>query len=81
MRSHTISPAKAPKGVRAASVDSLNGLDGFANVIILGQLLKQTGIFEYQQFLDLMVAGIPAAKAALIEKNKKALEIGYNYEA
>jgi len=26
-----------------------------------------------------MIGGIPATKAALIEKNKKALEMGYNY--
>ena len=27
------------------------------------------------------LSGIPAAKAALIEKNAKALELGYTYEA
>ncbi len=67
--------------IPATGLAAENHLDGFANVIILGQLLKQTGIFEYDKFLELMIGGIPAAKAALIEKNKKALEIGYNYEA
>lgn len=65
--------------IPATGLASENGIDGFANVIILGQLLKQTGLFDYDMFLDLMVKGIPAAKAALIEKNKKALEIGFNY--
>ena len=50
-----------------------------ANVIILGYLLKLTGLFEYDAFLEHMIAGIPASKAALVEKNKKALELGYNY--
>jgi len=27
-----------------------------------------------------MVAGIPATKARLIENNKKALKLGYDYE-
>ncbi len=65
--------------IPATGLASENGIDGFANVIILGQLLKQTGLFAYDMFLDLMLGGIPAAKAALIEKNKKALEIGFNY--
>ena len=50
-----------------------------ANVIILGYLLKLTGLFEYDAFLEHMIAGIPASKAALVEKNKKALELGYNF--
>lgn len=49
-------------------------------MIVLGQLLKQTGLFDYASFLDLMIKGIPASKSALIEKNKRALEIGYTYE-
>ena len=57
-----------------------NGLEGFANVIILGQLIKVTGLFAYDTFLDYLVGSIPPAKAALIEKNKKALAIGYGLE-
>ena len=67
--------------IPATGIAAENKLEGFANVIVLGQLLKQTGIFAYDEFLDLMVKGIPAAKAALIEKNKRALELGYQYEA
>ncbi len=65
--------------IPATGLASENKIEGFANVIILGQLLKQTGIFAYEQFLDLMIKGIPATKTALIEKNKRALEIGYQY--
>lgn len=57
-----------------------NGLEGFANVIILGQLIKVTGLFDYDTFLDYLVGSIPPAKAALIEKNQKALSIGYGLE-
>ncbi|MBE6551602.1 MAG: 2-oxoacid:ferredoxin oxidoreductase subunit gamma [Ruminococcaceae bacterium] len=55
-----------------------NGLKGMANVIILGKLIKETGLFDYDFFLDAMISSIPASKAKLIDFNKKALEIGYN---
>ena len=65
--------------IPATGMASDAGLTGMANVIILGYVLKLTGLFEYDVFLEHMLAGIPASKAALIEKNKKALEMGYNY--
>lgn len=57
-----------------------NGLEGFANVIILGQLIKVTGLFDYDTFLNYLVGSIPPAKAVLIEKNQKALALGYALE-
>ncbi len=68
-------------GIPATAMASDAGLVGMANVIILGYLLKLTGLFEYNAFLEHMLAGIPASKAALIEKNRTALEMGYNYKA
>ena len=68
-------------GIPATAMASDEGLTGMANVIILGYLLKLTGLFEYEAFLAHMIEGIPPAKAALIEKNKKALELGWKYEA
>lgn len=65
--------------IPATGMASDAGLVGMANVIILGYMLKLTGLFEYNAFLEHMLAGIPESKAALIEKNKKALELGYNY--
>ena len=65
--------------IPATELASNEGLTGMANVIMLGYILKVTGIFDYDEFLNHMTAGIPATKAALIEKNKKALELGYNY--
>ena len=67
--------------IPATELANENGLGGFANVIILGQIMKVTGIFDFDGFRDYLLSGIPAAKAALIEKNKKALELGYAYEA
>lgn len=67
--------------IPATGIASENHLEGMANVIILGYLLKLTKLFEYDSFLEHMIAGIPASKAALIDKNKKALELGYNFGA
>ncbi len=65
--------------IPATGLASENSLEGMANVIILGYLLKLTKLFEYDSFLEDMLAGIPPTKAALIEKNKKALALGFNY--
>ena len=67
--------------VPATAMANDNGLAGFANVILLGQILKKTDIFDYEDFKSYLLSGIPETKAALIEKNRKALDLGYNYEA
>lgn len=63
--------------VPASEKASENGLAGFANVIILGAIIKKTGLFTLDEFLDLLVGAIPESKAALREKNEKALRMGY----
>ena len=64
--------------IPATELANANGLGGFANVIILGKIVKETGIFDYEDFKDYLISNIPATKTALIEKNAKALELGYN---
>lgn len=65
--------------IPATGLANDNGLGGFANVIILGKILKETGLFDYETFTQFLISAIPATKSALIEKNKRALEIGYNF--
>jgi len=55
-----------------------NNLGGFANVILMGKIIRETGLFGYDEFVNYLVGSIPPAKEALIEKNKKALDLGYN---
>ncbi len=64
--------------IPATGLAEENGLGGFANVILMGKIIKDTGLFEYDSFVDYLVGSIPPAKEALIAKNKKALELGYN---
>ena len=54
-----------------------NDLTGFANVIMLGAILKVTGLFGIDEFEEYLVSSIPPSRAALIEKNKKALRLGW----
>ncbi len=56
-------------------------LEGGANVIILGFLLKITKLFDYDEFVKLMIEGIPASRAQLIKNNQRALRLGFDYQA
>lgn len=67
--------------IPATGLANDNELAGFANVIMLGYVMAMTGLFSYETFLTHMIESIPESKAALIEKNKKALEIGFTYRA
>lgn len=57
-----------------------NDLNGLSNVILLGKLLKETGIFDMETFKKSMEKNTSAKKAHLLEKNFKALDLGYNYK-
>lgn len=65
--------------IPASSLASENGLNGLANVIVLGHLLAKTDLFDYDAFLADLVSGIPASRAALVEGNTKALRLGFDY--
>lgn len=65
--------------IPASKMASDNGLSGLANVIILGHLLSKTGLFDYDTFLEDLLSGIPASRAALIDGNTKALRLGFEY--
>ncbi len=64
--------------IPATQLASDQDLNGFANVIILGKLIRETGLFDVDGFLAHLVGSIPPAKAALIEKNKTAFMLGAN---
>ncbi len=66
-------------GIPATKLASDNELNGLANIIILGKVLKETKIFTLEQIISSLSQMVPAKKAALLEKNIKAIELGYNY--
>lgn len=65
--------------IPASEMASENDLTGFANVIILGCLIKKTGLFTYDEFLNFLTKSIPESKAHLIDKNTRALSLGYSF--
>lgn len=66
-------------GIPAAKLASDNGLEGLANMIILGKVLKETKILTIEQVKSSLSQMIPAKRAEMLNKNIKAIELGYNY--
>lgn len=66
--------------IPATAMADENDLHGMANVIMLGYYLSFSNLFDFDFFLDAMCAKIPESKARLIEANKKALKLGYDYK-
>jgi len=55
------------------------GLDGFGNAIIVGHVMKKTGICDLATGKRAIEATVSERRAADIDKNIKAMEIGFNY--
>ncbi|MGV8084446.1 MAG: 2-oxoacid:acceptor oxidoreductase family protein [Coriobacteriia bacterium] len=62
--------------VPATELAEKNGLSGLANIILVGKVFKETGLCGDATLDEALVKCIPARKAALLESNRKALEIG-----
>lgn len=62
--------------VPATGLADENNLNGLANMIILGKLLKETGFAQYDSVLAGLKKSIPARKANLIDANIKAISTG-----
>ena len=65
--------------VPATQLATDNGLNGMANIILLGKMMKETGVLSMETVAKAMAKCIPPKKANLIESNMKAIEIGMNY--
>ncbi len=58
-----------------------NNLKGLANMIMIGLMIKKTGIMPLQNVERTLKKVIPAKKADMLQLNIKAIELGYNYQA
>ena len=56
-----------------------NGLKGFANLIMLGKLFKESPFSTVESLEAAIKKCIPAKKADLLEKNMQAIKIGLDY--
>ncbi len=66
-------------GIPATKMASDNGLNGLANMIILGKVIKETNVLTLEQVKNSITQMVPAKKASLLDNNIKAIELGYNY--
>ena len=66
-------------GIPATKLATDNALEGLANMIIMGKVIKETGVLTLEQIKNSLSQMVPAKKAELLEKNVKAIEIGFNY--
>lgn len=57
-----------------------NGMAGLANMIMLGKVIREVDGFELDSIIAAIKKVVPARKADMLEKNIKAVELGYNYE-
>lgn len=55
-----------------------NELKGGSNIILLGKLLKESGLFTLETMKKAIEKVVPSSKAHLISNNFKAIEIGMN---
>ena len=66
-------------GIPATKLANDNNLNGLANMIIMGKVIKETNVLTLEQVKNSLAQMVPAKKADLLEKNIKAIELGYNF--
>ncbi|MBE6759092.1 MAG: 2-oxoacid:ferredoxin oxidoreductase subunit gamma [Ruminococcaceae bacterium] len=62
--------------VPATKLAEENGLKGLANIILVGKLFKETGFCTPEALTEAVKKCVPPRKAAMIESNLKAIELG-----
>ncbi len=67
-------------GIPATGLANENGFPKLANCIMLGRLVRVTGLFEFSFFRDSIRAASPKSRPELGEMNARAFTIGYEYE-
>ncbi len=65
--------------VPATKMASDNGTPTLANMIMLGKMIKETGIVAFDSAVEAMKKVVSAKHADLLEANIKALKMGYDF--
>ena len=63
-------------GIPASSMAEESGLSGLSNIVLLGKLWAMTQFCERETLNQAIEKSVPPKKAALIEKNKQAIQLG-----
>ena len=62
--------------VPATGVASENGIHSLANMVMVGKILKETGIFSYELMEKVMPKLVSAKRPQMVETNLKAIRLG-----
>lgn len=65
--------------IPAREIAMENDLGNLANMVIVGRLLKETGLYTLDEIKAGLEKSIPPSKQALYDKNVKAIELGFQY--
>lgn len=65
--------------IPATKLANDEGLTGLANMIMIGYVIKKSGIIPFENIERALKKVVPASKQHLFDANKKALELGFNY--
>ena len=66
--------------IPATKLASDAGLTGLANMIMIGHMMKKSGLIAPEEVDDAMHKVVSAKKQNLFDLNKKAVQLGYDYE-
>ena len=55
------------------------GIPTLANMIILGKVIKESGIVEYESIDDALKKVVSAKRIELLDVNRRAIDLGYQY--
>ena len=56
------------------------GISTLSNMIMVGKVIRETGVVSYDNIVDAFKKVVSAKHANLLDVNLKALEMGYNYD-
>ena len=65
--------------IPATQLATENGLDGLANMIMVGKVIKETGVIPYENVERALKKVVSARHQDLAEANLKALALGYEF--
>ncbi len=67
--------------IPATRLASDSGLAGLANMVVIGYLIKASGIIPYENIERTAAKTVSSEKKELYSLNLKAIELGYNYNS
>jgi 2-oxoglutarate ferredoxin oxidoreductase subunit gamma len=65
--------------IPATGLADENNLNGLANMVMAGKVLRETSICPYETIAEAMKKTVPERKKNLFDANIRAIELGWNY--